>query len=177
MRHPRDRSRRRYRIPGVSDVGATGAARLRIGLNVQGWMRKSKRLARVVANLPKIRLGYEGKHSVLNVANQSIAKHALANGDEIWTTTDGLFADMAEVLRGGLVRVARNEQRDCADEMQELADMIREDVFYNIWDAKIDGPERTAEWISYKGAKWGNRQNMVASGEWVNALTATLVSR
>lgn len=163
----------RRRGPGEG----TGAARLRIGLNITGWMRKSKRLKRVVAGLPKIRLGYEGKHSVLNVANQSIAKHALANGDEIWTTTDGLFAEMAGVLRDGLVRVANNEQRDCDDEMQEMADMIREDVFYNIWDGKIDGPARTPEWIAYKKAKWGNTQNMVASGEWVNALVAELVPK
>ena len=156
---------------------AAGSARLKIGLNIEGWMRKSKRLARAVANLPKIRLGYEGDHSVLNQPNQSIAKHALEHGDAICTTTDGLFGEMAQVLADGLVRVARNQQRNCDDEMQELADMIREDVFYNIWDGKIDGPARTPEWIAYKGAKWGNTQNMVASGEWVNSLTATLVPR
>lgn len=167
MRHPRDRSRRRY-----------SGAKIRIGLDTTGWMRKSKRLKKVVNDLPKIRLGYEGDHPVLNQANSSIAKHAVAHGDDIWMFSDETKLAMGTELRNGLVRVARNQQRNCDAEMQELADMAREEIYLNILDGKIDGPERTPEWNAYKAQKWpGPTPNMVASGVWLDSLTAELVPR
>jgi hypothetical protein len=154
-----------------------GAA-LKIGLSIEGWMRKSKRLQRVANDLPKIRLGYEGNHSVLHQANSRIAEHAIAHGDAIWTLSDGTLGEMAAELRDGLVRVARNEQKNCDAEMQELADMAREDIFYNVLDGKIDGPARTAHWNAYKAAHFAApTPNMVASREWLNSLTAELVER
>ncbi len=141
-------------------------------------MRKSRRLKRVVSELPKIRLGYEGNHSVLNQSNARIAKHAMDHGDDIWMFSDETKSAMARELRDGLVRVARNQQKNCDAEMQELADMAREEVFYNILDGKIDGPPRTPEWNAYKAARWGGPvPNMVASREWLNSLKAELVRR
>jgi len=156
----------------------SGTGKLRIAINVEGWMRKSRRLKRVMADLPKIRLGYEGNHSVLHQANARIAEHAIAHGDEIWTFSDGTLGEMAGHLRDGLVRVARNQQKNCDAEMQELADMAREDIFYQILDGKIDGPARTPEWNTYKAAHFAApTPNMVASREWLNSLTAELVER
>lgn len=157
----------------------TGTGTLRIAIDVEGWMRKSRRLKRVMADLPKIRLGYEGNHSVLHQANSRIAEHAIAHGDKIWTFSDGTFGEMAEHLRNGLVRVARNEQKNCDAEMQELADMAREDIYYQILDGKMPTTyTRTEAWNAYKAAHFpAPTPNMVASREWLNSLTAELVER
>lgn len=153
-------------------------AKIKIGLIIEGWMRKSKRLRRTIEGLPTIRLGYAGNHPVLNQANASIARHAVANGDDIWMFSSETKAAMAAELRDGLVRVARNEQRNCDAEMQELADMAREEVYLNILDGKIDGPPRTPEWNAYKARRWGGQTpNMVASRQWLDSLTAELVER
>lgn len=153
------------------------AAALKIGLSIEGWMRKSRRLKRVVAALPKIRLGYEGT-GWNGTSNANIATHALAHGDAIWTMSPGTLGDMAAELRDGLVRVARNEQKDADAEMQELADMAREDIYYNILDGKIDGPSRSQWWNEYKAAHYSApTPNMVASRQWLDSLTAELVER
>ncbi len=154
------------------------SARFRMGIDISGWMRKSARLKSVVANLPKIRLGYEGNHSVLHQANESIARHALAHGDDLWMFEPATLKGMAELVRDGLVGVARRTQRDVDAEMQEACDMAREEVYYNIFDGKIDGPSRTAEWNAYKAAHWAApTPNMIASREWLDSLTAELVER
>lgn len=178
MRTRRDSSRRRYRAPEFGRSVGTGGAGLKIGLNIEGWMRKSKRLKAVVAALPKIRLGFEGNHSVLHQANSRIAEHCIANGDRIWNIDAGTFTDMAAILRTGLVGVANNRQKDADAEMQEICDMAREDVYLNILDGKAPGPPRTPEWNAYKARRWGGQTpNMVASRQWLDSLTAELVER
>lgn len=169
MRTRRD-TRARRRGPGEGGG-------FKVKVDYSGWMRKSKRVRGVAEGLPNIRLSWEGT-GWNGTSNENIALHAIANGDKIWTFTDGLFGEMAALLRDGLVAVARREQRDCDAEMDEIKDMAREDVAYNIADGKIDGPARTPEWNAFKAAKWGPQTpNMVASGEWLASLTAELVER
>ena len=153
------------------------SASLKFKIDLSGWMKKSKRLLRVVANLPKIRLGYTGT-GWNGTSNDNIASKALAHGDDIWMFSSETLSAMGNELRDGLVRVANVQQRDVDAEMQECADMAREEVFYNILDGKIDGPARTAEWNTYKAAHFASpTPNMVASRQWLNSLTAELVER
>ncbi len=145
-------------------------------LDTTGWTEAIEAGKEAIEEGIAFRLYFEGTHSVLNQSNERIAEHALDNGDELWTFSDGTLNECARIVAASVAAIMNGDESDLEAAMDEAGQLARADIYSQVITGQIPGPSRTSEWNQYKGERWGGlTPNLVASGEWLDSLQYEVV--